>query len=212
MFAPFTKRFASFAVDPFAGDRYRVRVAPDREWQEVSSCDALLALPLTNELDTELEPSTELDIQSFWSTAVDCLALRLVQAARPAQRSRMAPLLAAKDPSHLLPPGLSMVDFADERRSARDAAAQCHSLKDFDKSLTTRKTSPGRFTIRTASWSGELTFYAAGDLDSDGDEDVLVRRNGGAEGGGSYAGSALFLLSQTAQDSCMRIVRELGRS
>jgi hypothetical protein len=104
-----------------------------------------------------------------------------------------------------------MVDFADERNAAQESAAHCQSWKQFDKHLRITRKSPGRFGIRTEFWSGDLSLYARGDLDGDGDEDVLVRRDGGAEGGGSYAGSALFLLSQTAGDRCIRIVRELGR-
>lgn len=209
LFAPLSELDAAELARPFE-HRFRVRTAVDQPVQELSSCDSLLALAL-REPNPQLDPGKELEIQGFWSMAVECLALRLANDARPAQRSRIADALTVKDPSRLLPPLLGMADFYDERKRVEAAAARCESWKAYDKSVRLTKKGPERFTIRADVWSGELVWYGRGDFDADGYEDLLVRRNGGAEGG-SFGASALFLLSQTDQDDCIRVVRELGRS
>ncbi|MEY4514144.1 MAG: hypothetical protein RLZZ450_6266 [Pseudomonadota bacterium] len=211
LFAPFNQRFAGGTVDPFQGEKFHVRFDPGQPWLDVSSCDVLLGLPIAGQPRLYLEPSTEDELRAFWYVAVDCLALSLVRAAKTAQQSHMAPLLASKDPSRLMPPQLGMVDFDDEREDAKAAAAQCRSWKEYDRDVRLARKGPARFAIRGEDWSGELLFYARGDIDGDGNEDVLVRRDGGVEGG-SYGASALFVLSRTEHDSCIRVVRELGSS
>ena len=190
-----------------ADGNYEVRVRPDAPPQVVSSCRELIALPLSEDIDV----GNALEIQSFWSTAVDCLALSILQNAKPARKGRLTKLLSAKDATRLLPPQLGLTDFADDRHKVNEAAAHCRSWKAHDPSLhRTRHTSNG-FSVQADIWSGEVSFYARADFDSDGYEDLLVRRDGHADEG-SYGATALFLLSRTEDDACIRVAWELGRS
>lgn len=195
--------------DPF-DDVFQVRVRPDAPPSTVASCDDLLALPLT--ADVGLEPETERDIQVFWSHAADCLAARLLNDAQPARRSLIEGVLAAEDPSKLLPPLLGLSDFFDRRTRVEAAAKRCKSWKAYDNTLRLKKLVGDRFDLHTEVWSGTLLLYARADFDGDGFEDLLVQRLGWAEGGGSFAAVATFLLSRTDSDPCIRVARELGRS
>jgi hypothetical protein len=209
LFAPFNELLAGRDADPFEGQTFHVALAEDEKPIDVASCDVLLKLSITDTSEVWLEPSTESEHQAFWSTAVGCLARDLLRGALPAERSRIAPLLANKDPSGLLPPQLGMIDFDDEREGAKAAAARCQSWKSYDRKVLITRKSPARFAIRADDWTGDLELYARGDIDGDGDEDVLVRRDGGVDGG-SYWSTALFVLSQTERDPCIRVVREFG--
>lgn len=211
LFERYSERFASGERGVFEGTSFHVGIAADQTKVEISSCDALLALPITGDAQIWLEPEFDSERHFFWSTAVECLALRLMRDARPAQRSRMGQLLLSKDPSRLLPPQLGMVDFDDSGKAVQAAAIQCESWKSHDRRIRLTKKAPGLFAIRAADWTGELEILARGDIDGDGDEDLLVRRDGYVDGG-TYAGTALFVLSQTERDPCIRVVRQLGTS
>jgi hypothetical protein len=207
-FAAFPSRSTSELDRPFgANGNYEVRVRPDAPQQVVSSCRELIALPLSEDIDV----GNELEIQSFWSTAVDCLALSMLQSAKPARKSRLTKLLSAKDATQLLPPQLGLSDFADDRRKVNQAAADCRSWKAYDLSLHRTQHSSDKFSVQADIWSGEVLYYARADFDADGYDDLLVRRDGHADEG-SYGATALFLLSRTDGDACVRVAWEVGRS
>jgi hypothetical protein len=200
---------AADADKPFEEtERYTVLVAGRETPVTVSSCRALAEVARTA---VDVEPSDELTLQTFWSRAVDCEAAKLLRAAQRSRESRIAELLQAQNPSALLPPELGLTDFADERARVSAASAKCTVWRTYDASLRLEPRSPRTFSIRSDGWSGVLIFYARADFDGDGFEDVLIRRNGKADGG-SYAASALFILSRTAHDECVHVSSAFGRS
>lgn len=174
--------------------------------QPVASCRALLQLNLE---EIALVPDTEVDRAAFWSTAVECAALSMTVSAKPARTSLLEPLLSAADPTLLLPPALGLSDFSGVRALAQQAGQRCQSWKQFDPTVELVKRNTEGFAVRGDIWTADVVLYARADFDGDGYEDVLVRRDGHASEG-SYRASALFMLSKTATDACIRVARELG--
>jgi hypothetical protein len=176
----------------------------------VSNCEELLSLPLSDELSTV--PSNELERVGLWSIAVDCKALRMLAGAEGANDSYVGELLTSDTPARLLPPQLGLVDFDVVREAAEAAAAQCHSWRTFDKDVRLKKDlERRRFEIQAGDWSGWLYILARGDFDGDSFEDILVRRDGKANEG-SWSATALYLLSRTQNDRCIRVAQTLGLS
>ena len=64
---------------------------------------------------------------------------------------------------------------------------------------------PGLY-LRGNVYDAELSIYGRGDFDGDGIEDVLVRRDGFAQGG-SYQEFGLFLLTRTAAGAPFKVLR-----
>lgn len=187
---------------------YEVRTDANAAVSTISSCRELLALPLG---DVVLEPDTDPVYRSFWSLAVDCVALQTLLSARPSQRSLIAPLLSAADPTQLLPPSVGLSDFMYFRDKVQQAEAQCQSWKAFDDSLALTARNEDGFSIRADIWWADVKFFLRGDVDGDGYEDLVVRRYGHATEG-SYAATALLVLSRTDADACIRVTREIGQS
>lgn len=206
-FAAFRKLTAA-DLDASFGD-YTVHAKADAPAQVVETCRALLALPLTPEL--ELESFNESEERSFWFSIMNCAAWSMVQNAQPARRTRIEPLFAAKDPTRLLPPLLGLTDFMEIRSKVESAATSCRSWRDFDRSVRVSSLSEDGFQVEARGWRGEVHYLARADFDGDGMEDVLVRRDAEAEGG-SFRAAALFLLSETDQDRCIRVTSVLGQS
>jgi hypothetical protein len=169
----------------------------------------MLALPLSDDLD--IAPDTELAIQTFWSIAIDCAVQSMLRTARPSRTSRLQELLASKHPARYLPPLLGLIDFMGERKRADVAAAQCRSWKQYDPKLRCVARSAYQFTLNGDDWTGTLRLHARGDFDGDGYEDLLIRRDAGSNCG-SYRASALFLITMTEADRCVRVIKQLGRS
>jgi hypothetical protein len=188
-------------------ESYLVHVSAAEPARVVDTCRALLNLPK----EVDLESGKEQDYQWFSSREVECLAASLMLSAKPALHSRLDAFFESKDPVRLLPPLLGLTDFADDRRKVESAAGKCSSWKAFDKSVRVKQRDADRFSFQADIWSGEVIYYARADFDGDGYEDLLVRRNGHADQG-SFAGSALFLLSMTDKDTCLRVALECGRS
>ncbi|HKP64400.1 MAG TPA: hypothetical protein VJV78_47005 [Polyangiales bacterium] len=186
-----------------------VHAKADAPVQVVSSCRTFLALPFTAESEVELE--NELEERSFWFSVMDCAAWGMVQTARAASHTRLDALVSAKDPTRLLPPLLTLTDFLEDRSKVEAAAAKCRSWKAFDASLRVKNRTADGFEVRAEGWLGKVQYLARADFDGDGVEDLLVRREGGADGG-SYRAVALFLLSQTDQDRCIRVTYVFGLS
>jgi hypothetical protein len=191
-------------------DSFRVQVSAESPELVVSSCRGLIALPLSK--DIRVLPAKELVVQGFWSTAVDCLALSMLQSAQPARTSLLGDMGASADPSSVLPPELGMVDFDDEheRSRARAAAARCESWHTHDPGVRLGRADSEGWQVRTKYWTGTVTPYGRGDFDHDGYEDLLVVRIAKANGG-SYAGTVLFLLTKTNADACLRVSLMVGR-
>jgi hypothetical protein len=208
-----------FAGAPTAADvaqslevtRIRARAQAANGSVELATCDAVLKLPSAHE-DPELEPGNERAVRDFWIIATECLAVRLIETARASNHSYLEELLRSDDPGALLPPQLGLIDFNNERPRAEAAASRCESWTEYEPKLRlTKKPSRDDYAIQGSDWSGALQLWARGDMDGDGYEDLLVRRVGGIDQG-SYGGAALFLLSRTDRDKCLRVARELGRS
>ena len=195
-------------LDHDFGD-YIVHAKADAPLQVISSCRTFLALPFTAE--SEVETINESHERSFWFSVMDCAAWGMVQAARAASHSRLDAFESAKDPTRLLPPLLTLTDFLEDRSKVEAAAAKCRSWKAFDASLRVKNRTADGFEVRAEGWLGKVQYLARADFDGDGVEDLLVRREGGADGG-SYRAVALFLLSQTDQDRCIRVTYVFGLS
>jgi hypothetical protein len=64
-------------------------------------------------------------------------------------------------------------------------------------------------TLRSDGWTGRLVLYARADIDGDGLEDLLVRRDGHATGG-TAAEARVFVVTQLSPTGCTRVVCAMG--
>ena len=193
-------------LDRPLADELEVRASEDVPFTKLRSCRALLSHGID---EAVLVNGYEQDYQVYWSTAVRCAALQLVQRVRPARASAFRELLASEaEVTHWLPPQLGMYLDPAVAAAAEAAAARCEPWAAFEPELRVVATEPKRVRVESATWSAELHYYALGDFDADGSEDLLLRRDAFATEG-SYAESSLFLLAKREADRCVVVTRRV---
>lgn len=145
----------------------------------------------------------------WWSQGAPCLALDALKAAKPASRSYLGWFRISKRAIANLPAGLAMADSSDEQDEVASAAKACRGWGQFDPSLNVRAKGPDRASLRSQGWTGSLVLYARTDIDGDGLEDLLIRRDAQVRGG-TAAESEVFVVTQSSPEGCPRIVRSMG--
>lgn len=145
----------------------------------------------------------------WWSQGAHCYALEALRAAKPASRSHLGWFRFSKQAIAKLPPGLAMLESPDEHEEAAAAAKACSGWGQFDPSLKVRVKGPDKATLRTDGWTGSMVLYARADLDGDGLEDLLIRRDAQVKGGSATA-SEVFVVTQSSPEGCARVVRSMG--
>ncbi len=111
-----------------------------------------------------------------------------------------------------LSPRLAWLESPDDRDDAMAAEKACRGWGSFDEALKIRLDGPDgadRAALRSDGWSGRLFLYARADIDGDGLEDLLIRRDGHASGG-TAAEARIFVISQPSAARCTRVSREVG--
>lgn len=172
--------------------------------KHVKSCLDFLAVA-----KTKFELENPADWPVWWEQGALCFALDALKTAKPATRSFLGWFRMAKPEISKLPPGLAMLDGLDEEDEAAAAAKACRGWGKFDASLKIRTKTPAEATLRSDGWTGRLVLYARADIDGDGLEDLLLRRDAHATGG-SAALSQVFVVTQSSLGGCSTIVRSMG--
>lgn len=158
---------------------------------------------------TKFQLENPVDWPVWWEQGTRCFALDALKAAKPAGRSYLGWFRMSKPEIAKLPPGLAMLDGPDEEDEAAAAAKACRGWGSFDPSLKIRMKGSDEATLRSEGWTGRLVLYARADVDGDGLEDLLLRRDAHVTGG-TNALSQVFVVTQSSPSGCARIVRSLG--
>ncbi len=109
-------------------------------------------------------------------------------------------------------PRLAWLESPDDRDDAMAAEKACRGWGSFDEALKIRldgADGADRAALRSDGWSGRLFLYARADIDGDGLEDLLIRRDGHASGG-TAAEARIFVISQPSAARCTRVSREVA--
>jgi len=184
-------------------DVWRVKLA-DGNQRQVRSCRDFLEV---SKVAFELE--NPVDWPVWWQQGARCFALDALKQARPALRTHMGWFRLSKSAIANLPPRLALIQGPDELAELAAAEKACRSWGRFDSRLEVRVQPPDRAHLRSDGWTGRLILYARADIDGDGIEDLLVRRDGQVSGG-TAAESRVFVVTQTSPAECPRVVRDMG--
>jgi len=191
-------------------DKFTIRPADGpRKWIKVKSCADIKGIDV-KEADTR--PATDWDFlvgRADW-----CRALEAIKGAKPAKRSFLAEALAARDPAQFLP--ASVVDDingeaqvagpekpkSNPARSAISWAQSDHGLK-----LAEDQTKDC-IRLEGSGYLATVVYYATGDFNGDGIEDVLLqvtmRTFDASQGEGRY-----FVMTRTKPNGVLTVVEKL---
>ncbi|WP_170205853.1 hypothetical protein [Archangium gephyra] len=152
------------------------------------------------------------EFHAFQMKAIQCLALRRVARAQPSRVSHVRDVLTMQAPGDVLPAALAAA-FSDEDVAGLAQAARVgRSWRDFDKALQFEEAPNGahwrELLVQSESDEGYLQWWATGDFNADGYEDVLVFRSLGATGG-TIADLAAFVLTRTQPKGVLQVLERL---
>jgi len=184
-------------------DTWEVKVNDGKKRQVKTCRDFLDVIHLRFELDNPV------DWPVWWQQGALCFALSALEKAKPASRSYLGWFRISKQGIGKLPPGLAMLDSPDDEDEAAAAAKACRGWRQFDPSLSVRAKGSDEASLRSDGWTGRLVLYARADIDGDGLEDLLLRRDAHATGG-SAAESEVFVITQLSASGCAKVVRSMG--
>ena len=184
-------------------DAWVVKLATG-EKRKIKTCLDFLAVT-----KSRFELPNAVDWTTFWQQGAHCFALKLLEDARPALRSNLGWFRFTKPGIAKLSPRLAWLESPDDLDEAMAAEKACHGWGNFDETLKIRVDGADRAALRSDGWSGRLFLYARADIDGDGLEDLLIRRDGHASGG-TAAEARIFVISQPLAAGCTRVLREVG--
>jgi hypothetical protein len=151
----------------------------------------------------------EADWGAWWYQGAHCFALDALQRAKPAVRSYLGWFQVSRKGVARLPPGMAMLIGPDDADEATEAAKACRGWGSFDGALQVRIATTDTAELRSDGWTGRLVLYARADIDGDGLEDLLIRRDAHVIGG-SAAESTVFVVTQSSRTGCARVARVMG--
>jgi len=177
----------------------------DKSKRTIKSCKDLLAVAKSS-----FDLPTEDDWGNYWSQGARCFALDALRSAKPAPRSELGWFKLSAAGIAKLSPRLAMSVSPDGLEEAKKAETACQPWGKYDGTLKVRmEKGVDKARLRSEGWTGRLTLYARGDLDGDGLEDLLLRRDGHVAGG-SASDTTVFIVTQTSPKGCTHVVRSMG--
>jgi hypothetical protein len=178
---------------------------PVRRERELRRCTDLDGVDV-NDVDVTVTH----EFHAFQMKAIQCRALRRVARAQPSRVGHVRDVLTMKAPGDVLPAALAAA-FSDEDAELLAQAAR-RSWRDFDKELRFEEAPNGaqqrELEVHGESDEGYLQWWATGDFNADGYEDVLVFRSLGATGG-SIADLSAFVLTRTQPKGVLQVLERL---
>jgi len=138
-----------------------------------------------------------------------CRALEVIAQGKPAARSYVRELASMKDPGALLPPALALEIVKGDVARQQSATLAGKSWRVFAKKLRFASDDrPQEFRVIGHDFGGNLYWWAAGDFDGDGFDDIIVYRSLWPEGG-SLVETKAFVLTRTTPDGVLKVVKKL---
>ncbi|OJT18821.1 hypothetical protein BO221_39550 [Archangium sp. Cb G35] len=180
---------------------------PARRERELRRCTDLDGVGV-NDVDVTVTH----EFHAFQMKFIQCRALQRVARAQPSRVSHVREVLTMKAPGEVLPAALAAA-FSDEDAGRLAKAARTgRSWHDVDKALRFEMAPNGaqwrELQVQGESDEGYLQWWATGDFNADGYEDVLVFRSLGATGG-SIADLAAFVLTRTHPKGVFQVLERL---
>jgi hypothetical protein len=191
------------AMDRPLDDHWGVKLAAGEKLQ-VRTCRDFLRVT-----KSRFELQDAADWAAWWQQGAHCFALDALKGARPALRTNLGWFRFSKQAIAKLPPRLALLESPDDLDEVAAAEKSCHGWGRFDETLKVRVEAPDKAALRSDGWMGRLVLYARADIDGDGLEDLLIRRDGHATGG-TAAESRVFVVTQLSPTDCTRVVRVMG--
>ena len=152
------------------------------------------------------EPGSDLELRVLRSWGTDCRALDALKEAVPAKRSFMRGFRLDAKALEYLPPQLSGAVSSEEIRRAEEAGKRGLSWRQYQRNSRTEGEGD-HMTVVNGPTRTELEIYARGDFNHDGTEDMLLREDTSITGG-TYSDSRLFLLTRSAPNAKLKIVKK----
>jgi hypothetical protein len=154
---------------------------------------------------------TTVDTAALEYTLLRCRGLALAAKAKPARVSFVRDVLAAAEPGDALPADLALAISREEAAAVKRASRAGRSWRALDKKLSFAETPADERARRMLRFQGDgvggvLEWWAAGDVDGDGMEDLLVHRVGGPDGG-TLQVLDLFVLTRTTPKGVLRVIK-----
>lgn len=180
---------------------------PRRRARELRRCTDLEGV---GEEDVEL--TSDPAAYAFQRKTIECRVLRMVTRASPSRVSHVRDVLTMKMPGGVLPAALAPALFeADIERVARAGRAG-KSWSELDEGLRF-EAEPGtmqrrELEVRGKEDAGYLQWWATGDFNADGVEDVIVFRSMSPIGG-SAADLAAFVLTRSQPVGVLEVLERL---
>lgn len=152
------------------------------------------------------EPRSDLELRVMRSWGTDCWALNALEQVAPAKISFLRDFRLDADAPRYLPPELATAVSNGESRAAQLADEQGLTWQEYQHNLKVQ-TITNAIAVENGPERTKLEMYARGDFDHDGIEDILIRDDSSVLGG-TYSDSRLFLLTRTAANAKLKILKK----
>jgi len=185
---------------------YRIREGelPQRKERTLRRCTDLEGVGV-NDVDV----ITQQDTEALQVQFLQCRVLKALTQARPSRTSQVRELLTMKSPGEVLPVALAPTFFGEEDPSIARAREQGLSWKAVEPELhfDTRPGDRNAFSLEVTGREtmGLLEWWATGDFNGDGQEDVLAYRAMSPKGG-SMTDIAVFVLTRSQPQGVLQIL------
>jgi hypothetical protein len=158
----------------------------------------------------DMEVEFDRDYDGLLAVWLRCRALEIVSQGKPAARGYVRELLTMKNPGNLLPPVMAL-ELVNEDDAIQKAAMRAgKSWREFVQNLSFEPDDerPQQLWVSGDDFGGHLEWWAAGDFDGDGFDDIIVFRALGPEEG-TLLESKAFVLTRTNPKGVLKVVKKL---
>lgn len=171
---------------------------------KISNCTEYLRLTHENFKDEDQQ-----DWLVLRSDGAECVALNLLQQARPAARTNIADFKLNSDSLNTLPPELAPAVSDAQQRAAVAADKAGQSWKDYVPSAqATQGSSDYELNVRQPEQTANVTEYGRADFTGSGSEQTLLRVDYAAIQG-TWGDSKLFILGRNRPSGRLEVVRSV---